>query len=71
MPGVMGDDALIAEALRRLGQAWSATADGWRDQAREEFARLHLDGIEQRAREAARAIKRVETLIAEVDRQCR
>ena len=70
MPNVSGDDALLDKALRELSQAWSATSDGWRDQARTTFAETHLQEIEKRARLGARAIKQLEALLSEAMRQC-
>jgi hypothetical protein len=71
MAGVTGDDALIGGALRELLQAWEFASDRWHDQARADFAKLHLEPIEASAREAARSIVQVERLLAEVSRQCR
>ncbi len=71
MTGATGDDALLAEALRRLRQDWADTAARWRDRARDDFARDHLDGIEQRTRTATRAMTQIDLLISEARRQCR
>ncbi|MBA3707883.1 MAG: hypothetical protein H0W83_03565 [Planctomycetes bacterium] len=71
MPSVTGDDAMLEDALRHLCEAWAITAERWRDQARSDFEKQHLDGIEDRTRLAARSVKQMENLINEVMRQCR
>ncbi|MBA2482308.1 MAG: hypothetical protein H0V44_16720 [Planctomycetes bacterium] len=71
MTGVSGDDALLEDSLRQLLEAWAATSEGWRDQARSDFADQHLAGIEDRTRLAARSVKEMDVLIAQVMRQCR
>jgi hypothetical protein len=70
MPGAMGDDALLVKSLRQLMQNWAASESTWRDQARADFAHLHLLPIEERARSAIIAIKKIEQLIDEVKRAC-
>jgi hypothetical protein len=71
MSEVMGDDALLADALRHLLESWAMTSEAWRDQARRDFQDQHLLGIEDRTRMAAKAVKLMETLISDVRRQCR
>jgi hypothetical protein len=68
---VSGDDALLEKSLRLLLTAWGETASAWRDQARSDFQDLHLAGIEDRARQAIRSIRAMQTLIDEVERQCK
>jgi hypothetical protein len=70
MPVLSGDDALLEKALKELLVAWDATSDGWRDQARVDFAHDHLDPLMARARQAAGAIRRMDTLLREAVQQC-
>ena len=70
MPAVNGDDGLLEKALADLRGAWAATAETWRDQARADFEREHLEEIEQRTRQAVRAIRQMDTLMREAMRQC-
>ena len=67
----MADDGPLEQALRDLHQAWNATAEGWRDRARDEFGRLHLDPIDIRTREATRTLSALAALVEEARRQCR
>lgn len=71
MPGVGGDDAQLEEGLRELVTAWTATEEGWRDQARAAFAQECLDEIESRARAGMRAIRQLDALMKEAQSQCR
>ena len=70
MPNFSGDEALIERALKDLQTAWAATADGWRDQARSDFEREHLVEIEDRLREAARAMRQIQTILREAITAC-
>lgn len=67
----MADDGPLEQALRDLRRAWDATADGWRDRARDDYGRLHHEPIEIRTREAARTLGALATLVEEAKRQCR
>ncbi len=70
MPSLSNADALIEKAVKDLDHAWDASAETWRDQARTDFATLHLEPLEARARQAAGAIRRMDTLLREAIRQC-
>lgn len=70
MPALTCDDALLEKAVKEIRAAWDATADTWRDQARSDFATDHLDPLEARARAAAGAVRRMDTLLREAVRQC-
>ena len=61
---------LIEKTLKDLQTAWAATADGWRDQARPNFEREHLDEIEARLREAGRAMRQIQTILREAITAC-
>jgi hypothetical protein len=71
MPNLSGDDALLEKSLKALEQAWAESGERWQDAAREDFQRNHLEPITQRAREAVRALKQLDGLLAETMRQCR
>lgn len=64
------DEAVLEGALRDLLQAFSATSDGWRDGAREEFDRDHLRDLDARARQALKALGELGALCAEAQRRC-
>jgi hypothetical protein len=70
MPNFSGDEALIEKTIKDLHAAWAATADGWRDQARPDFEREHLDEIEARLREAGRAMLQIQTILREAVTAC-
>ncbi len=70
MPVLTCDDALLEKAINELRAAWDATGDTWHDQARSDFATNHIDPLEARARQAAGAIRRMDTLLREAVRQC-
>lgn len=64
------NSARLADALRDLRQAWSRAGDGWRDQAREEFAQAHLEPLEQRVREAVDAMAELARILERTIRDC-
>lgn len=70
MPALTCDDALVEKALKDLQVAWDGTAESWRDQARTDFATDHLDPLITRAREAAVAMRRMDTLLRDAVQQC-
>ena len=67
---VMGDDALLQKALGDLMDSWATTSEVWRDDARDDFSTTFMVPIEDRARQAVKAINMLESLIAEANRQC-
>lgn len=70
MPSLMGDDALLEKALKDLAAAWDATADGWRDEARTDFAEQQVQELEARTRLAVRTIRQMDALLKEAIHQC-
>lgn len=70
MSGPGADEEVIDRALRDLREAFAATADGWRDAAREEFDRDHLRDLEWRAKHASRSLGELTQLCAEAVRRC-
>jgi hypothetical protein len=64
------DDVTLERAVSDLLAAWSDTADAWRDNAREAFAREHLHGLEWRGRHAARSLAELNALCGEARRRC-
>lgn len=70
MRGVDGEDGALDGALRELIEAWSATSDGWRDAARGEVDRDHIDPILSRGRHAGRALAELAALCSDAIRRC-
>jgi hypothetical protein len=70
MPVLTCDDALLEKALKELRVAWDATGEGWRDQARADFANDHLDPLMARARQAAGTIRRMDAILRDAVQQC-
>ncbi len=64
------DYALVEKALSDMRAAWDASGAGWRDQARHDFAHDHLEPIELHARQAAEAMRRLDSLLRDAVRQC-
>lgn len=70
MAQVRGNGAQLDQSLRVFNQSWAATADGWRDQARQDFADHHFQELEQRARHAVRAITTIEDMLRQAEQEC-
>ncbi len=70
MAAVGGDDVLLEKALKDLRTAWAVAGEGWQDRARDDFETTHLQELETRVRDAARALRQLSLLIAEARRQC-
>lgn len=71
MIGTSGDHDQLEKALRDLLAAWEITEAGWRDLARTEFARDHLNPLDARVRLAVRTSKQLSALLEEAVRECR
>ncbi len=65
-----GNESMLAKALEDLEKKWAITADGWRDQAREEFDLQYLEQMRHAVRTARSAIRNVDELMAQVVREC-
>lgn len=65
-----GNEAMLAQALDELEKKWRITADGWRDQAREQFDVEHLEEMRRAVRTARSAVRNVDELIAQVVKEC-
>lgn len=63
-------DSVLEGAMRELIQAWSATSDGWHDDARTEVDRDHVEPICARTRHAARALAELSLLCGDAIRRC-
>ena len=70
MSNPAADEATLDRALRELSDAWAIAGEGWRDAAREEFQRDHLDDISWRGRQAMKSLGELTQLCAEALRRC-
>ena len=70
MPTMSSDDAVLEKLRQELHLAWEATAEDWRDQARNDFYDEHLAEIERRVNESARAIRQLQALFRDTVRAC-
>ena len=70
MSAASADEASIDRALRELTDAWIATGNGWRDGARDEFDRDHLNDILWRGRQGMKALGELSALCADAMRRC-
>jgi hypothetical protein len=70
MTRISGGAAQLEKAAAALREAYAASADGWRDRAREEFAEQHLHALEARLRQAVQASRQLESLLTEAVRTC-
>jgi hypothetical protein len=65
-----GNDAILAKALEDMEQRWTSTAGNWRDRARDEFEKKHLDELRNAVVAARHAMNNVEELLRQVVREC-
>ena len=63
-------ESVLDGALRELLDAWMATSDGWRDQARSEVDREFIDPISNRSKQAACAMSELSQLCRDAVRRC-
>jgi hypothetical protein len=65
-----GNDAILAKALETMEQHWLATAGNWRDKARDDFEKNHLNVLRESVVGARHAMNNVEELLRQVIREC-
>lgn len=70
MTRVAGGAAQLEKAAAAMREAFAASAEGWRDRARDGFAEEHLGPLEARTRQAVQAARQLETLLMEAVRTC-
>ena len=70
MTSPTADEGTLDRAVRELLEAWAATGNGWRDAARSEFEREHLDMIVWRGRQGMKALGELSALCTEAVRRC-
>lgn len=64
-------ESLLKKAMTDLDKAWHATGESWKDNARVEFEREHLDELRISSEGAYRAMANLEHLLRSVIRECR
>ena len=64
-------ESMLRKALEDLNREWSNTSNHWKDKAREDFEKEHLEPIRVAAENAARAMRNLDGLLRTVYRDCR
>jgi len=65
-----GNDAILAKALEDMEQQWQSTAGAWRDKARDDFEKKHLDELRNAVQAARHAMNNIEEMLRQVIREC-
>jgi predicted acylesterase/phospholipase RssA len=67
----LGDnEAILIQATRQLDEKWQNTASAWRDKARDDFDRKHLEELLAGAKAAQRAMRAVGDLLRQAVAEC-
>ena len=69
MKGTGGNGAILGKAMKDLSGHWEATARSWRDRARTEFDRDYIQEIVPLARLASNAMRQIEELLRQVQKE--
>ena len=64
------NEIILAAAIKDLRRDWAATADGWRDVARQEFEEEYLERLLSAAKAAAGAMSEISRLMDQAVREC-
>ncbi|HLX64347.1 MAG TPA: hypothetical protein VKX17_23945 [Planctomycetota bacterium] len=64
-------ESLLRKAIDDLKRQWLNSADSWKDKARDDFEKEHLEPLLNAAENAARAMRNLDGLMREVVRDCR
>jgi len=70
MPHVSHGEILLAKAARDLEMNWEITAQTWRDKARTDFEKTHIESLIPEVRRAADAITQINRLLHKAIREC-
>ena len=70
MVRLSGCEEILAGALSDLDKKWQATAEGWRDKARAEFEKEHLEELQATVKKAQHAMAAMDELLRQVMREC-
>lgn len=63
-------EAILARASQDLQAKWENTASLWRDKARDDFERKHLEELFAAAQAARHAMKAVDNLLRQAIQEC-
>jgi len=64
------NEIILATAVKDLQRDWAVTAEGWRDQARDEFEEAFLRPLVAAARTAEGAMGEISRLMDQAVREC-
>jgi hypothetical protein len=71
MPMGIGDnEGQLANAIQQLNQRWDASSMSWRDKARDDFEKEHLEEMRRSVKAAQSAMRNVTELLRQVIREC-
>jgi hypothetical protein len=64
------NEAILSQATRELHEKWQNTAASWRDKARDDFERKHLEELVAGAKAAQGSIRMVDDLLRQAITEC-
>ena len=70
MSAAGGNDAILSKALHDLMVYWESTETVWRDKARADFERDHIESLVPAVRAATNAIQDVENALRRIRKEC-
>jgi hypothetical protein len=65
-----GSETILAKAMEDMEKNFAATSSVWRDHARDEFEKIHLDEMRESVRNARYAMRNIEELLRQVVKEC-
>jgi len=65
-----GSEAILAKAMEDMDKAFANTGSAWRDNARDEFEKIHLDEMRNAIRSARYAMRNIDELLRQVSKDC-
>ena len=70
MPMLSGSETILAKAAEDMDKKFAATSTVWRDNARDEFEKNHLEEMRNSIRNARYAMRNIEELLRHVVKDC-
>jgi hypothetical protein len=60
----------LQHAIKTVVIQWDGTAEGWRDQVRQDFGEKHLEPVVEQAKNTMRAMDQLADLFQRIYRDC-
>lgn len=68
--GLSDNEAILSQALRDLNEKWQNAAASWRDKAKDDFERKHLEELVSAGKAALNSMRAVDNVLRQAIQEC-